>query len=122
MFAIPGQMLVALFVAGSLRYNTVAAVSAVWITNPFTYVPIYYLAYRIGLLFFDENEIFNFSHLNFDSIFEVGKQILYPLFLGSFALGLIVAPITYFTFRPILKKILPILQNKQHYLDTSEKK
>jgi uncharacterized protein len=44
----PVQMLCAAVLAVLLRVNLAVAVVSTWYTNPFTIVPIYYLAYRIG--------------------------------------------------------------------------
>jgi len=44
------QMIPAAFIAALLRVNILAAVLGVWISNPFTAVPIYYYEYRLGKL------------------------------------------------------------------------
>jgi hypothetical protein len=45
---IPGHMVLAVLGALYFRINMPVAVAAVWIANPFTYVPIWYLGYVIG--------------------------------------------------------------------------
>lgn len=42
------QMLIAALLATVFRVNRLAAVVPVWITNPFTIVPIYYFEFRVG--------------------------------------------------------------------------
>lgn len=44
----PGHMIVAILAALLLRVNIPVAALAVWVTNPLTVVPIFYLAYRLG--------------------------------------------------------------------------
>ncbi len=44
----PVQMLCAAILALLLRVNLPVAMAATWYTNPFTIVPLYYLAYKIG--------------------------------------------------------------------------
>jgi uncharacterized protein (DUF2062 family) len=46
----PVQMISAAILAVLFRVNLPVAVATTWYTNPITAVPIYYLAYRIGVL------------------------------------------------------------------------
>jgi len=45
---VPGQTALAIFGALMLRVNLPLAAVSVWISNPITFVPIFYFAYRIG--------------------------------------------------------------------------
>jgi uncharacterized protein (DUF2062 family) len=45
---IPGQTAAAILGAFLLRVNVPVAAITVWISNPLTFVPIFYLAYRLG--------------------------------------------------------------------------
>ena len=45
---LPIQMLVAILLAIPLRANVPAAAAATWATNPFTFIPLYLLAYQFG--------------------------------------------------------------------------
>lgn len=45
---LPGQMLFAVFAAFALRVNLPLAVAATWLTNPFTFPPIAWFAYKVG--------------------------------------------------------------------------
>lgn len=45
---IPGQTIVAMLSALLLRVNVPIAALTVWISNPLTFVPIFYVAYKIG--------------------------------------------------------------------------
>lgn len=47
-FPLPGQMLLAIFGAFWVRCNVPMAVALTWLTNPFTALPIYWLAYGVG--------------------------------------------------------------------------
>ena len=47
---IPGQVVVAAVLAVLLRCNLPLAVSLVFVTNPLTMAPVFYLAYEIGAL------------------------------------------------------------------------
>jgi uncharacterized protein (DUF2062 family) len=50
---IPGQTLVAVLGALLLRVNVPVAAITIWISNPITFVPIFYLAYKIGAALLD---------------------------------------------------------------------
>jgi uncharacterized protein (DUF2062 family) len=50
MIPVPIQMLCAAIIAMALRVNLAVAMAATWYINPFTIVPLYYLAYKIGAL------------------------------------------------------------------------
>ncbi len=50
---IPGQTILAVLGALLLRVNLPVAAISVWITNPITFAPIFYLAYKIGAALLD---------------------------------------------------------------------
>ena len=45
---LPGQMIIAAFMAIVFHANLPISVSLIWITNPLTMPPLYYLAYKVG--------------------------------------------------------------------------
>lgn len=45
---LPGQTLIAAFLAIMLRVNLPISILLVWITNPLTMAPIFYLSYKVG--------------------------------------------------------------------------
>ena len=48
------------FLAKMLKGNTILAAVGTWISNPFTYVPLYYFNYRLGSLILNkDNSIVN---------------------------------------------------------------
>ena len=82
-----GQMFVAAALAIVARVNLPIAVMAVWITNPFTMGPIYFIAYQMGaaMLALPVGEhAFTMSWEWFTHEFVAIWQ---PLLLGSFVLG-----------------------------------
>lgn len=50
MLPIVGQMVLAALMALWVRVNLPVAVAATWVSNPVTFVPIYYPAYKLGAL------------------------------------------------------------------------
>jgi hypothetical protein len=94
------QMLLVLLVAPLLPFNRVSALVTVYISNPVTMVPMYYLNYKVGTLFFAAR----FTYAQFGQVFgarwqeslralvfEVGK----PLVVGSLIVALAAALVTY---------------------------
>lgn len=93
-FLIPfGQILVAALLALSVRANIVVAATATLVTNPLTFPPIYYAAYRVGrFLIGDESA----RHLTEDQVIALAggatssagasswsfANVLFPLALG----------------------------------------
>lgn len=92
------QMLTAAVAAIALRANLPTAVASTLITNPFTFAPLYYLAYRIGVLltgaaeptsppdaFFeaDARALAGWFDVWSERLLRLGK----PLLVGSFVLA-----------------------------------
>ncbi len=105
------QMAVVAVVALPFRANLKAALAGVWITNPVTVLPIYYMDYRFGLLFtssepvgwerfraiIDEAANWQWSEMleSIQRILHLGADMLIPLFVGGTMLGVIFAVPTY---------------------------
>lgn len=95
------QMSVAVPIAFFLRCNKLLAAAGVWITNPATFIPLYYFNYRFGLWVWDAQpkpwEAFSdlFRHFSFDRLLKESWDFLAPLWLGSFVLGVIGSICTY---------------------------
>jgi len=93
--------------------NRAAAIAAVWITNPFTALPIYLATYRLGRYFtpgyptldlkqrltavvVDEHgEWLNLAQ-QVRELTSLGAEILVPMFIGGFIVGLGLAVVSYF--------------------------
>jgi uncharacterized protein len=93
---IPGQMLIAALLAIYFRVNLPLAVIFVWISNPLTIPPLFYLSYKAGAFILQEPALelsFEFSTDWFMSIiFEVWDALL----LGALTLGGLSALAGYF--------------------------
>jgi uncharacterized protein (DUF2062 family) len=102
----PLQMLTAALFAVILRVNLPVAVVCTWYTNPFTIVPLYYLAYKLGRyvtggeadgvpapeLDFELSNIGSWLSMLFDWMAAMGK----PFLLGLLLLATILAVVGYF--------------------------
>lgn len=90
---IPGQTLVAAFLALLLRANLPLSVALIWITNPLTITPIFYSTYELGVWLLDSPPVNFRIELSLDWFGEQGRTILAPLFLGSLLTGLVLGGI-----------------------------
>ena len=103
------QTLIGVFFAKLAKGNIVLAAIGTWISNPFTYVPLYYLNYKVGSIFFNtsSNEIIEKS-LVIDDLWKQGKIFSLKLLLGSscvgFLLALICGSIVFFIYKIKLKR------------------
>lgn len=84
---IPLQMVVAALAAIWLRANLPLAVALCWITNPLTFAPIFYLAYRVGAATLGVSvEEVEFS-LTWEWLTQGLLLIWQPFLLGCFLCG-----------------------------------
>ncbi len=80
---IPMQMAVAAVLAISFRFNLPAALILVWVSNPLTWVPLYYPAYKLGAFLLGQHDIPP-AKLNVEWFLNHYP----PLFLGCVIIGL----------------------------------
>ena len=113
------QMLIVLFLSLFIPFNRVAGLIMVYISNPLTLVPIYWLDYWTGALLFgyplvgieDFKTLFQFqSSLFYEQFLEflgkclaLGAEVYVPMFLGGIiwglALGIPLYPLTLWLIR-----------------------
>ena len=92
---IPGQTMIAALGAVVMRINVPIAALAVWISNPVTFVPIFYLAYRLGATILDiPPEPFP-DQVSIEWFRAELAEIWKPLFYGSFIIASSVASTAY---------------------------
>ena len=86
------QTLMGLFFAKIAKGNIVLAAIGTWISNPFTYIPLYYLNYIVGSFFLNNssNNIIEKS-LVIDDLWKQGRIFYLKLLLGSSCVGLLLA-------------------------------
>ena len=86
------QTLIGIFFAKLDKGNIVLAAIGTWISNPFTYIPLYYLNYKVGS-FFLNNSSYNLIEKSFviDDLWKQGRTFSLSLLLGSSCVGLLLA-------------------------------
>lgn len=88
---LPGHMIMAALLAILLHANLLISVALVWVSNPLTMGPMYYLGYKIGTLILQTPEKpFHFELTVHWFVTEL-ELIAEPLFLGCIVCGLVFA-------------------------------
>ena len=103
------QTLIGVFLAKLAKGNLVLAALGTWISNPFTYIPLYYFNYKVGSIFL--NTSFNSTiekSFVIDDIWKQGRIFSLKIILGSSCVGLLLALIcgsfVYFIYKIKIKR------------------
>lgn len=93
------QILIGVSLAVAFRGHKLLAAAGTWVSNPFTYVPIFLFNYKIGRwLLGSQQPLFEDweSLHSIDDILAVGAEFAVCLLFGCFVVGIISAVFTYF--------------------------
>ena len=100
------QTLLGLFLARVAKGNLFLAAIGTWISNPFTYVPLYFFNYKVGSsLIRNSPDIIHEKNLMIEELWEKGSVFSLRLILGSALVGLFFASISGFIVFLLYKKI-----------------
>jgi len=88
----------AIIFAYILRGNIVASLIGTFVGNPFTFPFIWIFIYKIGNIFFKNDQNFSLE-LTFQSLFNQGYDILIPMMIGSLIVSIPIWFISYFTVK-----------------------
>ncbi len=84
------QTLMGVFLAKIFKGNSILAALGTWISNPFTYAPLYYFNYRVGASLLDNKKtIVDFSHITTNELWSQGWYLSSRLVMGSICVGLV---------------------------------
>ncbi len=84
------QTLIGVFLASVLKGNYLLAVFATWISNPFTYIPLYWFNYQVGSIFLGGSyTLVSFNNLTQQQMWSQGWLISSRLLFGSTVVGLL---------------------------------
>ncbi len=81
-----------------LRGNIVASLIGTFIGNPFTFPFIWIFIYKVGNIFFKNDQNFSLE-LTFQSLFDQGYDILIPMLIGSLIVSIPIWLISYYTVK-----------------------
>lgn len=96
---IPMQMVVSAAAAIWLRVNLALAVAVVWITNPLTMPPMFYMNYKVGEWLLGRPPHPASFELSIHWLMDQAQQLWYPLILGSVVMGAVCGLLAYVTVR-----------------------
>jgi len=99
MIPIPVQMVTSALSAVMLRINLPISVALVWITNPLTMPPVFYVNYLIGTWILGQPPDVGEFQLSVEWISAELGAIWKPLYMGSIVLGTVLACIGYSAIR-----------------------
>ena len=100
------QTLIGVFLAKIFKGNSLLAAVGTWVSNPFTYVPLYYFNYRVGSSLFDiEKDIVDFQNITTSELWSQSWRLSVRLFMGSLFVGLVTGIISGLCLYVLLKKI-----------------
>jgi len=93
---LPVQTFIAIALCFSLGANLPLAIAIIWLSNPITIPPMFYLTYKLGTQILG-SKMSDFSvTLSWEWFSQLGSDILLPLFVGSLLTGTLLASIGYF--------------------------
>lgn len=99
MIPAPLQMLAAAACAIVWRVNLPISVALVWVTNPLTMPPVFYVCYLLGAWVLGEPALDDKIELSLDWMTSSLVHIWQPLFLGSILIGALAALLGFFGMR-----------------------
>jgi uncharacterized protein (DUF2062 family) len=95
LFPVPAQTAIALLGALLLRVNLPLAAVSVWITNPITFGPIFYMEYRIGAALLNKPTVAITDIADFTTRSDVLAASWQPLLYGATVVAIAVAATAY---------------------------
>ena len=84
---VPFQMFIAAALAIGTRCNLPIAVVLVWITNPVTFAPMFYFAYKLGAWLLGMELTGTTENMDYSWLASQAAQVWKPLLLGSLVCG-----------------------------------
>lgn len=103
-----GQMIIAVGLAFLLRGNKPLAALATWVSNPFTYVPLFWFNFQVGWWLVGRPPLTLAGIDSWVSLLEQGGQMAAILIFGSIWVGVVAGLLTY----GLCLRLLPILRQR----------
>lgn len=91
------QTFIGVAIAAAVGGNKLIAAAGTWISNPFTYVPIYAFNYQIGRWVLRQPADMSLTGRSPEEWMNLGVDITVALMVGSTVVGIILAIISYYS-------------------------
>lgn len=91
----PMQMLAVVATTPFVRFNVPIAIAMVWLSNPFTMPPLYYIEYLTGNFILGQEGIQNIE-LSMEWFSENIGDVFIPLYVGTAFYSIVVSTLIYF--------------------------
>lgn len=100
------QILIGLAVATVLRGNRIMAAASTWISNPFTYLPLFAFNYQVGHWLLGGGADARLTDLNdLNDWMAMGTEVSVRLLLGSTVVGVVAALVSYQVGLPLIRRL-----------------
>ncbi len=100
------QSILGIVLATLIRGSKLSAIAGTWISNPLTYIPIFFLNYKVGQWLLGVETSFNpHSTDSLESFLALGPKLVITLLVGCFFVGAVTGIISYFASLYILKRL-----------------
>ncbi|MBE9178245.1 DUF2062 domain-containing protein [Oculatella sp. LEGE 06141] len=101
------QIILGIAIATAVRGNKIMAAAGTWVSNPFTYVPIYAFNFQVGQwVLRSGQESYGFGGLqSWQEVMSLGADFLFTLVVGCFVVGIVGAIVSYFAGLRIVRYV-----------------
>lgn len=111
------QIIIGVAIAAIVRGNKAIAAASTWISNPLTYVPLFWLNFQIGrwlLRFPPTTELsIGSSSWHWNTFMSMGVQVFFSLMVGSLVVGLAASVVGYFLGLAIAQRVQHVQYRKK---------
>ncbi len=100
------QIIIGVALATIIRGNRIMAAAATWVSNPFTYLPIFAFNYQVGQWLLGGEPTQGFTNLDtLRGWMDMGTDVSIKLMLGSTVVGTVAAIASYYLGLPIIRRL-----------------
>lgn len=108
------QTIIGITLAALLRGSKLVAAAGTWVSNPFTYFPLFAFNFHVGQwVLGNKNDSIRFVGLeSWQEVMDLGTDLIVVLFVGSFIVGIVSAVFSYFVGLWVVYRLRKRYRNK----------